>query len=289
MPRTLLSFVVALASTVVGLPLLWIGGALAIRSLDVSGDAASTAAIGPALLALLGAAILGVGGYSIRWSSLGALVAGGLHLVVSATALAAAPFDDDALPFLWRLVFDVDRLNRELSSGLAMTLAYGVSALLGVALVVAGVTSLRPRPTTVLWRVLGAVGGVCAIVVTVWALTVGLRVYIAFLVAVDPVPSVVAPLVVQLALLVLALGVALVPLLGSTLGAWIAGIVITGLGLLLIAPLPEILGALPADLAFLVVTIGPSGFLSAIGLTLLGIAAGSRRRRSLEPPAAPVG
>ena len=32
-----------------------------------------------------------------------------------------------------------------------------------------------------------------------------------------------------------------------------------------------------------------AGFLSAIGLTLLGIAAGSRRRRSLEPPAAPVG
>lgn len=289
MPRTALSLIVAVAATVVGLPLLWFGGTHAIRTLDVTGDTASADAIGPALLALLGAVVLGVAGYSIRWSSLGALVVGGVHLVVSATALAAAPLDDAALPVPWRLVFGLDQVSTELSSGLAMTLAFGVSALLGMALLVGGLTAMRPRPPSALWRGLGAAGGVVAVVVTLWALSVGLFVYVGFLVTADPVASSLVSVVLQLALLVLVFGAALVPLLGSSLGAWTAGIAVTGIGLLLIAPLPEILEALPSDLAFFVATAGPAGMLSAIGLTLLGVAAGSRRRRAGDPEPAPVG
>lgn len=279
MPRTVLSLIVAVGATIVGLPVLWFGGALAIQSLDVTGETVSAAAIGPALLALLGAAVLAVAGSSIRWSSLGALVVGGLHLVVSATALAFAPYDESALPFVWQLVFDLDHTAPALSSGLAITLAYGVTALLGAALLVGGLVTLRPRRATPLWRVLAVAGGLVVIVTTVWALAVGLRVYIAFLVTGSPDATVITPLVLQLAVLVLAFGVALVPLHGSTTGAWIAGITLTGLGLLLIAPLPEILAALPGDISFLVATVGPAGLLAAVGLTLLGVATGTRARR----------
>jgi hypothetical protein len=289
MPRTVLSLIVAVGATIVGLPILWFGGALAVQSLEVSGDSVSAAAIGPALLALLGAAVLAVAGFSIRWSPVGALVVGGLHLVASATALAFPPYDDTAPPFLWQLVFGLDRVAPLLSSGLAVMLAYGVSALIGMALLVGGLTSLRPARPTTLWRVLAVAGGIVAIVTTVWALTSGLRVYIGFLVAASPNPAAISPLVVQLALAVLVFGIALVPLRGSTTGAWIAGVVITGAGLLLIAPLPEILAALPADVAFLVATIGPAGLLGAVGLTMLGIAAGSRRRRTADTGTAGVG
>lgn len=289
MPRTALSLIVAVGATVVGLPILWSGGALALQSLDVTGDTASTSAVGPALLALLGAAVLAVAGYSIRWSPIGALVVGGVHLVVSATALAFPPYDEGALPFLWQLVFDLDRAAPLLSSGVAVMLAYGVSALLGMALLVGGLVSLRPGPATALWRVLSVAGGLLAVVAVVWALAVGLRVYIAFLVTGAPDATVITPLVVQLALAVLVFGLALVPLRGSTAGAFIAGIVVTGLGLLLIAPLPEILAALPADVAFLVATIGPAGLLGAVGLTLLGVGAGSRAARAGDPHPASVG
>jgi len=291
MPRTALSLIVAVGATIVGLPLLWFGGALAIQSLDVSGDSASASAsaVGPALLALLGAAVLGAAGYSIRWSPVGALTVGGLHLLVSATALAFAPYDEGALPFLWQLVFDLDRAAPAISSGLAMTLAYGVSALLGMALLVGGLVSLRPGRATALWRLVGVAGGLAAVVATLWTFTLGLRVYIAFLVTGQPDAAVITPLVVQLALAVVVFGAALVPLRWSAVGGFVAGIVLTGLGLLLIAPLPEILEALPSDVAFLVATIGPAGLLSSVGLTLLGVAAGSRRLRSHDQGTGAVG
>lgn len=289
MPRTALSLIVAVGATVVGLPILWFGGALAIQSLDVTGDTASAAAIGPALLALLGAAVLGVAGYGIRWSPVGALVVGTLHLLVSAVALAFAPYDEGALPFLWQLVFDLDRVAPAISSGLAMTLAYGVSALLGMALLVGGLTALRPGLPSGLWRVLGVAGGIVAVVATLWAFSVGLRVYIAFLVTGQPDATVITPLVLQLALAVLVFGVSLVPLRWSSVGGFLAGILVTGLGLLLIAPLPEILAALPSDVSFLIATIGPAGLLSAVGLTLLGAAAGSRRLRSGDQSTGAVG
>lgn len=289
MPRTVLSLIVAVGATVVGLPILWFGGALALQSLDVTGDAPAAAAIGPAFLALLGAAVLAVAGFSIRWSPVGALVVGGLHLVVSGVALAFPPYDEGALPVLWQLVFDLDRAAPLLSSGLAVMLAYGLSALLGVALLVGALTALRPGRPTALWRVLGVAGGLVAVGATVWVFASGLRVYIAFLVTGSPDPVVITPLVVQLAIGVLVVGVALVPLRGSTVGAFLAGVVITGLGLLLIAPLPEILAALPADVAFLVATIGPAGLLGAVGLTLLGVGVGSRRRRPVDADAPGVG
>lgn len=289
MPRTALSVIVAVGATVVGLPILWSGGALAIQALDVTGDTASTAAIGPALLALLGAAVLAVAGFSIRWSPVGALVVGGLHLVVSATALAFPPYDEGALPFLWQVVFDLDRAAPLLSSGAAVMLAYGVSAMIGVALLVGGLVALRPGRATALWRVLAVAGGLVAVVAVVWALAVGLRVYIAFLVTGAPDATVITPLVVQLALAVLVFGAALVPLRGSTVGAFLAGVVVTGLGLLLVAPLPEILAALPADIAFLIATIGPAGLLGAVGLTVLGVGAGTRAARAVVPHPASVG
>jgi len=279
MPRNVLSLLVALGATVVGSLILWFGGALALGSLDVTGEGASAAAVGPAFLALLGAAGLGVAGYSIRWSPLGALVTGALQLVVSAVALAFAPYDENALPFLWRLVFDLDQVSNELSSGVALTLAFGLSALLGMALLVGGLAALRPRATSTGWRWLGVLGGVAAVVLAVAALAAGLRVYVAFLVTGSPDASVIVPQVVQLTLLVLAFGVALLPLVRTTVGAWIAGVVLTGLGLLLIAPLPEILAALPSDVAFLIAVTGPAGLLAAVGLTVVGLAAGSRLRR----------
>jgi len=289
MPRNVLSLLVALGATVVGLPILWFGGALAVRSLDVTGDGASAAAVGSALLALLGAAVLAVAGYSIRWSSLGALVTGGLHLAFSGVALAFAPYDEGALPFLWQLVFDLDRASNELSSGIAMMLAFGVSALLGVALLVGGLAALRLRASTTGWRWLSLVGGLAAIVLTVWALAAGLRVYVGFLVTASPDASVIVPEVLQLVAVVLMFGVSLVPLLRSGLGAWVAGVVVTGLALLLIAPLPEILAALPSDVAFLIATAGPAGLLGAVGLTLIGVAAGTGRRRRDVLASAAVG
>jgi len=141
----------------------------------------------------------------------------------------------------------------------------------------------------VLWRWLGLVGGLVATVLAVWALATGLRVYVGFLVTAAPDAAVIAPQVVLLAVLVLAFGAALVPLIGSSLGAWLAGILLTGAGLLLIAPLPEILGALPSDVAFLIATAGPAGLLSAVGLTLAGVAAGTGRRRSDVTASADVG
>ncbi len=289
MPRNVLSLVVALGATVVGLPLLWFGGATAVGALDVTGDGISAAAIGPALLAVLGGAVLAVAGYSIRWSSLGALVTGALHLAVSLLALVFAPYDEGALPPLWQLVFDLDRTAPELSSGIAMTLAFGVSALVGVSLLVGGLAGLRLHAATALRRWLALLGGLIAIVMVVWALASGLRVYVGFLVTASPDAAVIGPQVVQLALLVVAFGVTLLPLRWSSLGAWTAGIVVTALGLLLLAPLPEILAALPSDIAFLIATAGPAGLLTAVGLTVIGVALGSGRRRRDALAASEVG
>lgn len=278
-PRVV-SLLVAVIATVIGMPVMWFGGSLALQGLDLSGESgAGATGLGFALLALLGATIAGAAGYSLRWSSVGALAVGAVHLMIAGVALAFPPLDDAAVPFLWRGVFALDRVSGELSSGLAMSLAYGFSALLGIILLVGGLTGLRPRTPTPLWRAVAVLGGVVVAVATVWALATGMRVYIAYLVAVDPLPEVYSPFVVELVILVLVAGLGLVPLIRSTAGAWIAGIAVTAGGLLLIAPLPEILGALPSDLAFIVATIGPTCFLAATGLTLLGVAAGSRAHR----------
>ncbi|AYF98402.1 hypothetical protein [Protaetiibacter intestinalis] len=275
MPRPLLSLLVSLAATAVGLPLLWLGSALALDGVDLDDESSTAGLIGPALLALLGAVLLGAAGYAIRWSALGPIAVGGLLVAVSAVALAWAP-SGASTPPLWQLVFALDAPAHALSTGLAMTLACGVTLLVGVALLVGGLVRLRPGEPRMPWRLLAIGGGLVATVATVWGLVTGVGVYTGYVVLREAYP----PAVWQLAALAAALGVALVPLRASATGAWIAGVLVTGLGLLLIAPLPEILAALPGELALSVLTLGPTGFLAAVGLALLGLAAGSGSSRN---------
>ncbi|MFT4030659.1 MAG: hypothetical protein QM675_12355 [Protaetiibacter sp.] len=281
--RVVVSLVIALVGSLAGTLLVWYGGGHTVLTLGTA--AATDAAVPFLLLTGLGGLLLAAAAASVRWSPVGAIVAGAGHLVFSLPAFLVpfAPFESAASPSVKLLnsLYDVDSA---LATGGYYFVAFGGGLLVGAALLAAGIASRR-RPT-VTWRVLSAVGGVLAIAAGCWAFALGGDFYrLAVQVGDWQLATAVAPVVAALVF-----GVLLAPSGRSAIGAWIAGGVLALGGVVLLVAEPVAFVGAPGALLVTLPVLGWSGTVLVVGLSLLGLALGVMLRPAppVEPVPAPV-
>lgn len=280
--RHLISLLIAVVASVAGSLMLWIGGGRALFEMSRFGLEGGVA--GPMAVAVAGALLLGIAAFSIRFSPAGPLVVGAFTALgpLLMVLLPYDPFRGVNSPIV-SVLDSLDDVDRGLAIGAFDFVAFGTAALIGFALLGAGILA-RPRPAGALWRVLSAVGGVVALGFAGWAFAAGADFYRRSFVVLDPSVLAGASLLVAAVLF----GAAIAPSGRSSIGAWIAGGVLTLAGALLLVVPPQAFSVLPPELLTGITTLGWSGQVLAVGLTLLGLALGVALRPVSQPrPQAP--
>lgn len=290
MTRRILSVVAAVVGSLIAMPLLWIGGWYQ-QQMQFQFQPAGPFASIPALLAVLaGVLVLGAVAFTVRWSSLGVIVVGAIHVLGALLGflLPFQPFGGGGFSPIWDLFFALGSISRELSDGALVFTIRGVGALVGFALLGAGIGAagirVRLQPSTAtLARVLSATVGALLLLLTVLAaLSIGGTVYRAYFQVLSP------DVVSALLLIVLAAisGLVMFSVRWSGLGAVIAGAVLVVLGLIAaLAPLGQS-SLLPPDAIVTFSSLGVAGWLAAVGATLIGSGAGASGRRRARGAAA---
>mgnify|MGYP000870665753 CR=1 FL=1 len=283
--RHLVSILIAVVASLIGSVALWIGGGRTLYEISRWG---AEAAFTPFLLvAVLGAVLLGAAAFSIRFSPAGVLVVGGFTVLMTLLLVAFPndPIRGVASPFT-AVIVSLNRIDPALTMGIINYLSFGPAALIGFAFLGAGLVA-RVRRATAVWRVLSAVGGVLAIGFALGAILVGGEFYRASFVMLQASLLAAAGLVVT----ALLFGLALAPSGRSSIGAWVAGGVLTVIGIVVLLAPPASYSVLPRELLYTLSTVGWSGMVLAVGVTLLGLALGVTLRRPVDatvPPAAPA-
>jgi hypothetical protein len=275
--RTVISLVVALLASLFGTVLLWYGGGHAV--FELGRFAAEGAGLYP-LVAGLGCVLLAGAAVTVRWSRVGVIAAGSVHGLFSLLGVLVPfrPMDGVSSPTtqLLGMLFDLDPA---LGTGGYYFVAFGGGLLIGFALLGVGVLARRGRPT-VLARVLSAVAGVLALGAAGWTFATGGDFYrqtfqILNWDAVVAITLVVAALIFG----------ALIALSGrSAIGGWIAGGVLSLVGVILLVADPVAYAGLGSEVLIILPVLGWSGAILAVGMTVLGLALGVTLRA-----AAPAG
>lgn len=286
--RIVISLVIALVCSVIGVLLLWYGGGATV--FEIARFASPEGAGIHPLLTASGCLLLAAAAVSVRWSPVGAIVVGSMHVAFSLIAVLVpyAPFEGVASPAI-QLLNALMGIDEALATGAVYFVAFGGGLLVGFALLGVGILSRRVRPN-VLWRVLSTVGGGLALGPAVWALAAGGDFYRGTF-QIMRWDALVAVVLVVAALL---FGVLLSPSGRSAIGAWVAGAVLSLLGVILLAVEPRAFADLPRELSATLPLIGWSGTLLAVGATVLGLALGVTLRpasgdiRAQEPTAGAV-
>ena len=265
--RTVISLVVALLASLFGTVLLWYGGGHAV--FELGRFAAEGAGFFPLLVAL-GCPLLAGAAVTVRWSRAGVIAAGAVHVIFSLLGILVPfqPMDGISSPTtqLLGMLFDVDPA---LATGGYYFVAFGAGLLIGFALLGVGILARRGRPT-VLARVLSAVGGLLALGACGWAFAAGGDFYRRTFQmldwdAVTAVTLVVAALIFG----------ALIALSGrSAIGSWIAGGVLSLVGVILLVADPVAYAGLGSEVLIILPVLGWSGAILAVGMTVLGLALG---------------
>jgi hypothetical protein len=275
--RTVISLIVALVASLLGTVVLWYGGGHAVYEFGRFG--AEGAGLYP-LVAGLGCVLLAGAAVTVRWSRVGVIAAGSVHVLFSLFGILVPfqPMDGISSPTtqLLGMLFDLDPA---LGTGGYYFVAFGGGLLIGFALLGVGVLARRGRPT-VLARVLSAVAGVLALGAAGWTFATGGDFYrqtfqILNWDAVVAITLVVAALIFG----------ALIALSGrSAIGGWIAGGVLSLIGVILLVADPVAYSGLPSEVLIILPVLGWSGAILAVGMTVLGLALGVTLRA-----AAPAG
>src|SRR5690606_38960870 len=168
--RTVISLIVALVASLLGTVVLWYGGGHAVYEFGRFG--AEGAGLYP-LVAGLGCVLLAGAAVTVRWSRVGVIAAGSVHVLFSLFGILVPfqPMDGISSPAtqLLGMLFDLDPA---LGTGGYYFVAFGGGLLIGFALLGVGVLARRGRPT-VLARVLSAVAGVLALGAAGWTFATG--------------------------------------------------------------------------------------------------------------------
>lgn len=258
--RRLLSFVVTAVTFAAGLGLL-APGAVTLLNWPRSSEPLPPDALA---LALAGSLLLGLGAFTVRWSSSGLLLIGGL--VVVAGALAIGQIDAPTSATL-RIVDALNNALPGLGNGLIELTFHGMPVLLGATWFGIGLGARRrPRP-----RATGALAVACAILALAALIA---QQYAAQLTASQPAGSSRQLLVIGAGAL---FGLLLTPSGSKTIGLWLGGgvSVVVGLVLLFFDGLLE-----QAPVAYGVARfMGFSGMFAALGVILLGAALGATLRQ----------
>jgi hypothetical protein len=275
--RTVISLVVALLASLFGTVLLWYGGGHAV--FELGRFAAEGAGFFPLLVAL-GCLLLAGAAVTVRWSRAGVIAAGAVHVLFSLLGVLVPfqPMDGISSPTtqLLGMLFDVDPA---LATGGYYFVAFGAGLLIGFALLGVGILARRGRPT-VLARVLSAVGGLLALGACGWAFAAGGDFYRRTFQMLDWDALTAVTLVVA----ALIFG-ALIALSGrSAIGGWIAGGVLSLVGVILLVADPVAYAGLGSEVLIILPVLGWSGAILAVGMTVLGLALGVTLRA-----AAPAG
>jgi hypothetical protein len=222
------------------------------------------------LVAGLGCVLLAGAAVTVRWSRVGVIAAGSVHVLFSLLGVLVPfrPMDGVSSPTtqLLGMLFDLDPA---LGTGGYYFVAFGGGLLIGFALLGVGVLARRGRPT-VLARVLSAVAGVLALGAAGWTFATGGDFYrqtfqILNWDAVVAITLVVAALIFG----------ALIALSGrSAIGGWIAGGVLSLIGVILLVADPVAYSGLPSEVLIILPVLGWSGAILAVGMTVLGLALG---------------
>lgn len=265
--RTVISLVVALLASLLGTVLLWYGGGHAV--FELGRFAAEGAGFFPLLVAL-GCLLLAGAAVTVRWSRAGVIAAGAVHVLFSLLGILVPfqPMDGISSPTtqLLGMLFDVDPA---LATGGYYFVAFGAGLLIGFALLGVGILARRGRPT-VLARVLSAVGGLLALGACGWAFAAGGDFYRRTFQMLDWD----AVTAVTLVLAALIFG-ALIALSGrSAIGGWIAGGVLSLVGVILLVADPVAYAGLGSEVLITLPVLGWSGAILAVGMTVLGLALG---------------
>jgi hypothetical protein len=265
--RTVISLMVALVASLLGTVVLWYGGGHAVYEFGRFG--AEGAGLYP-LVAGLGCVLLAGAAVTVRWSRVGVIAAGSVHVLFSLLGVLVPfrPMDGVSSPTtqLLGMLFDLDPA---LGTGGYYFVAFGGGLLIGFALLGVGVLARRGRPT-VLARVLSAVAGVLALGAAGWTFATGGDFYrqtfqILNWDAVVAITLVVAALIFG----------ALIALSGrSAIGGWIAGGVLSLIGVILLVADPVAYSGLPSEVLIILPVLGWSGAILAVGMTVLGLALG---------------
>jgi hypothetical protein len=265
--RTVISLIVALVASLLGTVVLWYGGGHAVYEFGRFG--AEGAGLYP-LVAGLGCVLLAGAAVTVRWSRVGVIAAGSVHGLFSLLGVLVPfrPMDGVSSPTtqLLGMLFDLDPA---LGTGGYYFVAFGGGLLIGFALLGVGVLARRGRPT-VLARVLSAVAGVLALGAAGWTFATGGDFYrqtfqILNWDAVVAITLVVAALIFG----------ALIALSGrSAIGGWIAGGVLSLIGVILLVADPVAYSGLGSEVLIILPVLGWSGAILAVGMTVLGLALG---------------
>lgn len=265
--RTVISLVVALLGSLFGTVLLWYGGGHTV--FELGRFAAEGAGFFPLLVAL-GCLLLAGAAVTVRWSRAGVIAAGAVHVLFSLLGILVPfqPMDGISSPTtqLLGMLFDVDPA---LATGGYYFVAFGGGLLIGFALLGVGILARRGRPT-MLARVLSAVGGVLALAAASWTFATGGDFYRQTFQILN------WDLMLAFTMVVAALIFgALIALSGrSAIGAWIAGGVLSLVGVILLVADPVTYAGLPSELLIILPVLGWGGTILAVGMTLLGLALG---------------
>ena len=265
--RTVISLIVALLASLLGTAVLWYGGGHAVFEFGrfgTEGAGLYPLVVGLGCLLLAGAAV------TVRWSPIGVIAAGAVHVLFSLLGVLVPfqPMDGISSPTTQLLgaLFDVDPA---LATGGYYFVAFGGGLLVGLALLGVGLLARRGRPT-VLARVLSAIGGVLALGAAGWAFATGGAFYRRTFQMLDWGAGVAVTLLGA----ALLFGV-LIALSGrSAIGAWVAGGALSLAGVLLLVLDPVAYAGMPPELLVTLPVLGWSGILLAVGLTVLGLALG---------------
>lgn len=276
--RTVVSLLLAVIGSVAGLLLLWFGGGNTVA--QIGRFASDGMGIYP-LVTVAGCLLLGVAALSVRWSRVGVLVVGAVHLLFSlmVVLLPYQPLDGVVSPAIL-LLNQLMGVDPGLATGAVYFVSFGGGLLVGAAMIGIGLLARRTRPS-VLWRVLSALGGVFALGPALWAFAAGGDFYRATFQMLQG--DVVVSLVLVVASLVF--GALLAPSGRSAIGAWIVGGVLSLIGAILVGIDAVAFAGLPSALTSTVPVLGWSGVLLAVGVSVLGLALGvTLRPASVSAP-----
>lgn len=279
--RTTLSIVIALVASLLGTGLLWYGGGHALFELGRFG---AEGASGYALIVALGCVLLAGAAVTVRWSAIGVIAAGAVHVLFSMVGIVVPfrPGDSVSSPTT-QLLGGLYDLDAGLATGGYYFVAFGGGLLIGVALLGVGILARRGR-VTALARVLSAVGGVLALGAAGWTFATGGDFYHRTF----QVLNWDAGVAIMLLVASLVFGVLIAPSGRSAIGAWIAGGVLSLLGVVLLVADPVAYAGLPPQLLASLPVLGWSGTILAVGMTLLGLALGITLRPVDDLAAAPT-
>jgi hypothetical protein len=290
--RKILSVVVAALLTVVGLAALWYGAAVAFQAL-VGAQADGTLVLG-VLVVIVGSLVLAAAAASVALSSAGVIIVGALHLVAG-LLYVLVPFQSGGIPSpMFSIIIGLGDVSRELSDGAFLFIGAGLSLVLGSAMLAVGIGAAArsrrqfgapPVGSPIAVRVVSAlVGTVLILLLTGLAIGLGSTVYrnTTMLLRFDMLP--VALLIVA----VLVLGGVLLVTRWTSLAAIGSGAALTLFGVVgVFAPLAAY-RALPPDAAIAISRVTQTGFLLAIGLSILALGLGAAVRSRRVAPTASV-